>query len=153
MQCSTCGPVSGIQADNHIWCENCGMAIKEEVKYVTGYCQSYFSRSQVYCRVKRFGKYISRVSSDPDVLQQYHRILDLYSCFEFAWGRHPSRRIYFFAKPVMLKMCCDLLDIETNCPGLKDKNRERDQLQELHTLRKTPEFCSMHEVKKGSQND
>ena len=155
MQCPNCGPVSGIYDENHVWCEGCGQSMKSQVHYVTGYCQSYFSRSQVYCRVKRFGKYISRVTSDPNVLQQYHRILDIYSCFEFAWGRHigESRRIYFFAKPVMLKMCCSILQIETDSPGLKDKNREREQIAELNTLRLTREFRSMLEIKRGSEID
>ena len=102
MECPNCNTVgSGIHDDNHLWCDNCGHAIKDEVQYVTGYCQSHFSRSQIYCRVKRFGKYITRICSDLAVLQRFHDILDLYSCFEFAWIRNigDSTRIYFSQSP------------------------------------------------------
>ena len=154
MQCQNCNTVGGIRDGNHYWCDSCGTAIKQEVQYVTGYCQSHYARSQIYCRVKRFGKYISRVCQDPTVLQHYYQILDLYSCFEFAWIRHiiDSNRIYFFAKPVMLKMCCILLGIETDLAGLKDKNRELDQLRELQRLQATLEWQSMHDVKVMSEN-
>jgi len=154
MECPNCNTVgSGIHDDNHLWCDNCGHAIKDEVQYVTGYCQSHFSRSQIYCRVKRFGKYITRICSDLAVLQRFHDILDLYSCFEFAWIRNigDSTRIYFFAKPVMLKMCCMLLDIEADLRGLKDKNRELDQLRELKTLVDSREWQTMNEVKSRSK--
>ena len=154
MQCPNCNAVgSGIHDDNHVWCDSCGSAIREEVQFVTGYCQSYFSRSQIYCRVKRFGKYISRVCQDQSVLQSFHDILDVYSCFEFAWMRNigDSTRIYFFAKPVMLKMCCRILGIESDTPGLKDKNRELDQLRELGRLVESREWRSMYGVKSGSQ--
>ena len=154
MECPNCNTVgSGIRDGNHLWCDNCGHAIKDEVQYVTGYCQSHFSRSQIYCRVKRFGKYITRICSDLAVLQRFHDILDLYSCFEFAWIRNigDSTRIYFFAKPVMLKMCCMLLDIEADLRGLKDKNRELDQLRELKTLVDSREWQTMHEVKSRSK--
>ena len=102
MLCNRCNTeVSGIRDGNVIWCDNCGSAMKHEVQYVTGYCQSHSCRTQVYCRVKRFGRYISRVTKEPSVLQHYHQLLDLYSCFEFAWIRNKaaSSRIYFFAKP------------------------------------------------------
>ena len=150
MQCPNCGTVGGIQDGNHHWCDECGSCIRDEIQYVTGYCQSHFSRSQIYCRVKRFGKYISKACQDPTVLSQYYDILDLYSCFEFAWQRHlgDSKRIYFFAKPVMLKVCCSLLGIEADLDGLKDKNREQDQLRELSCLQASAEWQSMLEVKK-----
>ena len=154
MECPNCNTVgSGILDGNHYWCDSCGQSIKQEVQYVTGYCQSHFSRSQIYCRVKRFGRYITRVCSDQAVLQRFHDILDLYSCFEFAWIRNigASTRIYFFAKPVMLKMCCMILEIEADTPGLKDKNRELDQLRELTTLVETREWQSMNSVKQGSK--
>ena len=156
MECPNCNTVgSGIHDDNHLWCDNCGHAIKDEVQYVTGYCQSHFSRSQIYCRVKRFGKYITRICSDLAVLQRFHDILDLYSCFEFAWIRNigDSTRIYFFAKPVMLKMCCMLLDIKADLRGLKDQNRELDQLRELKTLVDSREWQTMNEVKSRSKYD
>ena len=151
MLCNSCSTeVSGIHDGNAIWCENCGTAIKQEVRYVTGYCQSHSCRTQVYCRVKRFGKYISRVTNDPSVLQHYHKLLDLYSCFEFAWIRNKeaSSRIYFFAKPVLLKLCSELLKLKPqNLPRLKDKIRELNQIQELMGLKKTIHWKSMNQIK------
>ena len=151
MLCNNCSTeVSGIKDDNAIWCENCGTAIRAEVQYVTGYGQSHSCRTQVYCRVKRFGKYISRVTTDASVLQHYHQILDLYSCFEFAWQRNlgESTRIYFYAKPVLLKLCCDLLKLKPqNLPSLKDKQRETDQIRELGWLKSLPCWKSMYQIK------
>ena len=151
MLCPTCSTeVDGIHDDNAIWCDQCGTAIKAEVQYVTGYCQSHSCRTQPYCRVKRFGKYISRVTKDASVLQNYHRILDLYSCFEFAWQRNLGRssRIYFYAKPVLLKLCCDLLKLKPqNLPALKDKQRESDQIAELNWLKSLTCWKSMHGIK------
>ena len=151
MLCNSCSTeVSGIHDGNAIWCENCGTAIKQEVRYVTGYCQSHSCRTQVYCRVKRFGKYISRVTNDPSVLQHYHKLLDLYSCFEFAWIRNKeaSSRIYFFAKPVLLKLCSELLKLKPqNLPRLKDKIRELNQIQELMGLKETIHWKSMNTIK------
>jgi len=151
MLCNSCSTeVSGIHDGNAIWCENCGTAIKQEVRYVTGYCQSHSCRTQVYCRVKRFGKYISRVTKDPSVLQHYHKLLDLYSCFEFAWIRNKqaSSRIYFFAKPVLLKLCSELLKLKPqNLPRLKDKLRELNQIEELMSLKETVHWKSMHTIK------
>ena len=151
MLCNSCSTeVSGIHDGNAIWCENCGTAIKQEVRYVTGYCQSHSCRTQVYCRVKRFGKYISRVTKDPSVLQHYHKLLDLYSCFEFAWIRNKqaSSRIYFFAKPVLLKLCSELLNLKPqNLPRLKDKLRELNQIEELMSLKETIHWKSMNHIK------
>ena len=154
MQCPYCNTVGGILDGNDVWCDTCGRSIKQEMQYVTGYCQSHFSRSQVYCRVKRFGKYITRVCRDPAVLQYYYDILDIYSCFEFAWMRHlqQSNRIYFFAKPVMLKVCCEILSIKASLVGLKDRNRELEQLRELKSLQTTAAWQSMMSVKSGSKN-
>ena len=151
MFCNNCSTeVSGIQDDNAIWCENCGTAIRAEVQFVTGYGQSHSCRTQVYCRVKRFGKYISRVTTDASVLQNYHRILDLYSCFEFAWQRNlkESSRIYFFAKPVVLKLCCEMLKLKPqNLPALKDRQRETDQIDELNWLKEQVCWKSMYQIK------
>ena len=151
MLCNRCNTeVSGIRDGNVIWCDNCGSAMKHEVQYVTGYCQSHSCRTQVYCRVKRFGRYISRVTKEPSVLQHYHQLLDLYSCFEFAWIRNKaaSSRIYFFAKPVLLKLCCELLKLKPqNIPALKDRLRERDQIRELMGLKQTEHWRSMHHIK------
>ena len=157
MICSHCNTeTNGIRDDNALWCDGCGHAIKSEIQFVTGYCQSHSCRTQIYCRVKRFGKYISKICSDYSVLQRYHDILDLYSCFEFAWIRNKivSKRIYFYAKPVMLKICCELLKLETqNLSGLKDKSREADQLIELNNLIKTAAYSSMFAIKtRGSEN-
>ena len=151
MLCNRCNTeVSGIHDGNMLWCENCGAGMKHEPEYVTGYCQSHSCRTQVYCRVKRFGKYISRVTRDPSVLQHYDKLLDLYSCFEFAWTRNKenSSRIYFFAKPVLLKLCTELLKLKTqNLPTLKDKLRELNQIQELMGLKETVHWKSMHHIK------
>ena len=148
--CKCCNTEStGIHDGNTVWCENCGIAMKQEMRYVTGYCQSHSCRTQVYCRVKRFGKYVSRVTKEYSVLQRYHDLLDLYSCFEFAWNRSTtSQRIYFFAKPVMLKLCCELLKLKpTNLPRLKDKLREFEQIRELMLLKETHPWKSMHHIK------
>jgi len=67
-------------------------------------------------------------------------ILDLYSSLEFTWGcyKKKSKRIYFFAKPVMLQVCCGLLGMDTSSlPRLKDKTREKEQHEELASLQKT----------------
>ena len=154
MLCSRCNTeVYGMHDENAVWCENCGHAMKQEIQFVTGYCQSHSCRTQVYCRVKRFGKYISRVTKDPSVLQHYHQLLDIYSCFEFAWDKNRplSIRTYFFAKPVLLKKCCEVMDLKPeNLPSLKDACRERDQFRELATLQETIEWKSMHAIKTES---
>ena len=151
MLCDRCNTeVYGMHDDNAIWCENCGHGMKSDIKFVTGYCQSHSCRTQVYCRVKRFGKYVSRVTKDPSVLQHYHQLLDIYSCFEFAWDKNRplSIRTYFFAKPVLLKKCCEVLKLKTQkLPALKDLCRERDQFRELESLQQTIEWKSMHQVK------
>ena len=123
--------------------------MREQMRFVTGYCQSHSCRTQVYCRVKRFGKYVSRVANQYSVLQHYNDLLDLYSCFEFAWNRSTtSNRIYFFAKPVMLKLCCELLKLKpTKIPRLKDKLRELEQIRELMLLKETHPWISMHHIK------
>ena len=151
MLCDRCNTeVYGMHDDNCIWCENCGHAMKTEIHFVTGYCQSHSCRTQVYCRVKRFGKYVSAHVKDHSVLQHYHRLLDIYSCFEFAWSRNRDKsiRTYFYAKPVLLKKCCEVMKLKSQkLPALKDYNRERDQLRELATLQETIEWKSMHQVK------
>ena len=151
MLCDRCNTeVYGIQDDNALWCEECGHAMRTQIQFVTGYCQSHSSRTQVYCRVKRFGKYISRVTSDTSVLQHFHRLLDIYSCFEFAWdkNRDKSIRTYFYAKPVLLKKCCEIMGIKaSSLPSLKDASRERDQFRELEILANTIEWKSMHGIK------
>ena len=151
MLCDRCNTeVYGMHDDNCIWCENCGHAMKTEIHFVTGYCQSHSCRTQVYCRVKRFGKYVSAHVKDHSVLQHYHRLLDIYSCFEFAWSRNRDKsiRTYFYAKPVLLKKCCEVMKLKSQkLPGLKDKCRERDQFRELAALQETIEWKSMHQLK------
>jgi hypothetical protein len=139
MLCQTCNTeTNGILDTNVLWCDHCGTAMKNETHFVTGYCQSHSCRNQPYSRAKRFGKYIRKTCRDNiSVLCRYHDILDLYSCFEFVWvaNKQQSQRIYFFAKPVMLRCCCNILNIETNqLPNLKDKLREREQFIELMKL-------------------
>ena len=151
MLCGSCNTeVYGIYDDNAVWCDQCGHAMKSHIEFVTGYCQSHSSRTQVYCRVKRFGKYIARVTTDASVLQHFHQLLDIYSCFEFAWdkNRDKSIRTYFYAKPVLLKKCCEIMKLEPeNLPSLKDATRERDQFRELEVLAKTIEWKSMYDIK------
>ena len=151
MLCDRCNTeVYGIHDDNAVWCENCGHAMKSDIQYVTGYCQSHSCRTQVYCRVKRFGKYISSVTKDTSVLQHYHQLLDIYSCFEFAWSRNRDKsvRTYFYAKPVLLKKCCEVMKLKPQkLPGLKDLSRERDQFKELSNLQETYEWKSMNHIK------
>jgi hypothetical protein len=151
MLCDRCNTeVLGINDDNAVWCENCGHHMKSDIQYVTGYCQSHSCRTQVYCRVKRFGKYVSQVTTDISVLQHYNQILDIYSCFEFAWSRNRDKsiRTYFYAKPVLLKKCCDVMKLKpTKLPGLKDLSRERDQFRELNQLMETFEWKSMNQIK------
>ena len=154
MLCDRCNTeVYGMHENNTVWCENCGHAMKSAIQFVTGYCQSHSSRTQVYCRVKRFGKYITRVTTDTSVLQRFNEILDLYSCFEFAWNKNRplSIRTYFFAKPVILKKCCEIMDLKPEkLPSLKDASRERDQFGELARLQETIEWKSMHAIKTRS---
>ena len=138
MFCTSCNTETfGVHESNTMWCENCGHALNNATDYVVGYCQSHSCRNQVYSRVKRFGKYFKMVCHDISVLQRYNDVLDLYSCFEFVWIHYKgqSKRTYFFAKPVMLRLCCDILNIESNqIPSLKDKMREREQITELMAL-------------------
>ena len=115
---------------------------------VTGYCQSHSSRTQVYCRSQRFGKYIS--SRSPSVLHKYNDLLDLYSLFEFVWthNQNLTKRTYFYAKPVVLKLCCEILGLDTeNLPGLKDPLRELDQIQELKNLSTLPMFEQIRQLR------
>ena len=151
MICDSCSTdVYGMNEDNAIWCESCGACMQNCTEFVTGYSQAHSSRTQIYCRVKRFGKYVSRVTADYSVLQHYNELLDIYSCFEFAWqhNRDKSKRTYFYAKPVLLKKCCEIMKLKTQkLPALKDCNRERDQFEELCQLQQTREWSSMYDIK------
>ena len=137
MKCPRCNTETfGIQGDVHLWCDNCGNALKSSPVFVTGYCQSHSRKNQIYSRRKRFGKYLQSVCHQKSVLHSFYDILDLYSRFEFTWTKSESKRIYFFAKPVMLRICCEMLGIATdNLPSLKDKNRVKEQAVELTNLK------------------
>ena len=135
MNCQNCNTeTTGIQDGSHLWCTNCGSNIQHNPQFVTGYSQSHQCKSQIYSRRKRFRKYIQQVC--PSVLQ--YKVLDLFSNIEFCWTKSPSRRIYFFAKPVMVQFCCNALGISGDLPCLKDKHRENDQLAELGSLLNGP---------------
>ena len=138
--CKSCGTETfGIEDGGFVWCPDCGNRMHDAPKFVVGYCQSHSARNQVYNRRKRFGNYIRRVCKNVSVLQRYYDILDLYGTFELCWVRTPAKRKYFFAKPVMLKVCCRHLNLDTTgMPSLKDKNRELDQEQQLYALTKLP---------------
>jgi len=139
MECSSCGQLTpGIIDDSSLWCDKCGTCLKTQVEWVHSYDQlKRASRQQVYCRVKRFTKWVRQVCPQISNLPD---ILDLYSSLEFTWGcyKKKSKRIYFFAKPVMLQVCCGLLGMDTSSlPRLKDKTREKEQHEELASLQKT----------------
>ena len=153
MACDNCGTETfGVQEGGHLWCPHCGCSMRNTPHFVTGYCQSHSARTQVYNRRKRFGAYIQRVCKNVSVLQKYYDILDLYSMFELCWMRNPRKRKYFFAKPVMLKVCCRLLDLDTEgLPSLKDKNREVDQENQLQQLRSTKTWKYSMRVKDDSK--
>ena len=142
MECPNCKQTtSGIIEDNRLWCDKCGTSIREDTQFVPSYNTRYAPSQQIYSRVKRFTKYLQRLKI-PLVLANVYAIQDLYSSFEFTWGcnREKSKRIYFYAKPVILNFICKLLYIETELPCLKDHLREIDQYQELAILTNTTAF-------------
>ena len=137
MECPNCKEQTcGIIDDNHLWCDKCGSAIRSDVQFLPSYQNNHNApRQQLYNRRKRFTKYIQSLGLQA-VLTSIHAILDLYSSFEFAWVVHNnlSKRTYFYAKPCMLKVCCQMLQIDCTLPGIKDKSRERDQFKELKEM-------------------
>ena len=146
MRCPSCNTETfGIQDEVNLWCDNCGNVLQDSPVWVTGYCQSHSCKNQIYSRRKRFGKYVRSVCHNTSVLHSFYDILDLYSRFEFTWTKSESNRIYFFAKPVMLNFCCEMLGLETgNLPSLKDKNRIKEQARELSILKKCPLWKLMY---------
>lgn len=156
MRC-TCGTEThGIQEENGLWCESCGASLGEGAVFVVGYCQSHSRRNQVYSRRKRFGKYVLSVVHNKTILRAYYKILDLYSQYEFVWMATPSERKYFFAKPVMLKVCCAVLDLCSEAdlgrlPSLKDRNREADQARQLESLRATECWRQSYAMKNDTE--
>lgn len=140
MDCPHCHKTTpGIVDGNHLWCNMCGTSIRKQYQFVPDYNNPHSApRQQLYSRVRRFTKYIQKMCrGNPDVLGSFNRILDVYSTYEFVWCCHKemSKRIYFFAKPVMLQACCEILGIQAELPSLKDKNRELDQHVDLQKLR------------------
>ena len=146
MICPHCNTETfGVQDDVNLWCDCCGNILRDSPVWVTGYCQSHSRKNQIYSRRKRFGKYIRSVCRKPSVLHKIYDILDLYSKFEFVWTNSESNRIYFFAKPVMLRYCCEALGLETDdLPSLKDKNRVKEQAEELSNLKTGPLWTSFY---------
>ena len=153
MICPSCNTETfGVQDEVNLWCDCCGNVLQESPVWVTGYCQSHSCKNQIYSRRKRFGKYLRTVCHNSSVLQSFYDILDLYSRFEFIWTKSASSRIYFFAKPVMLRHCCEILKISTdNLPSLKDKNRIKEQARELRTLKEGMLWKKMYGHLKASQ--
>ena len=138
MECHHCGHKGHVQSEGHSWCTSCGAQVPGTQTFVVGFQQSHFPRGQVYNRRKRFVRYMKSLTLDGAVLDKWYSILDLYSKFEFCWSSSTSERTYFFAKPVMLKVCCHLLGVKADLPGLKDKNREHVQFAELDRIRGGP---------------
>ncbi len=149
MICPSCNTETlGIQDEISLWCDNCGNVLQESPVFVTGYCQSHSCKNQIYSRRKRFGRYLQTVCHDTSVLHSFYAILDLYSKYEFTWTNSASSRIYFFAKPVMLRYCCKELGLDvTGMPSLKDKNRIKDQANELSSLRKSSLWKKIYGLK------
>ena len=143
MECPHCKQQTpGIIDQNHLWCDKCGVSIRSHCEFVPSYNNCHYApRQQVYSRVKRFMKFV-RDLANPLVIRKFDAIVDLYSSFEFTWtcNRESSKRIYFYAKCVMLQVCCELLDVKTELPKLKDRTREIDQHRELNILSKTEAF-------------
>ena len=149
MECPACHQQTpGIIDESSLWCDKCGARIREHYVFVVGYGNRHSApRQQVYCRAKRFTKYVQKhCASMKHIMEAINDIVDLYSALEFAWCCHRSlsKRIYFFAKPVMLKFCCALLELNLQgLPKLKDKNRELVQFQDLSNIKDTPTFRVM----------
>ncbi len=142
MECHSCGITNtGIMEMNNIWCTNCGISMKAAPMYVVGYDnQHYCPKQQVYNRLKRFSKWTLDRVERKDILSAMRQIMDYFTCYEFVWHMHKdlTKRIYFFAKPVMLKVCCKILGISIEgLPSLKDLERESDQMMQIEKLVKT----------------
>lgn len=144
MQCASCHQQTpGIVDSNHLWCDQCGcsMADNYQLQHVSTFSNPHSaSRKQIYCRVKRFAKFVPTVCKDVEVLRNLQEILDLYSALEFTWivEKEIKQRIYFFASKVMLQACCQILKIKPiNLPSLKDTASEDDQHRQIEKLRKT----------------
>ena len=142
MECHSCGLKNvGILEMNNIWCTSCGISMKEKPQYVVGFQnQRYQPKQQVYDRLKRFSQWTFKRVDRKDVLKNMRSIMNYFSCYEFVWHVHKelTKRVYFFAKCVMLKVCCKQLGIPIEgLPSLKDLEREADQMEQLERLVKT----------------
>ena len=140
MECPHCSTwTSGILELNNIWCDSCGTSIRVKMDFVQSFQNPHdHVRQQIYSRVKRFTKWVQQLA-DPLVMSHMYSVIYIYSSFEFAWMMHKedSTRIYFFAKPVCLQVCCQMLHINADLPHLKDGNREKVQKEELKKLQTT----------------
>ena len=146
--CKNCETHPAVVHDqNSAWCTSCGVELAQETVYVRGYSNPQtYRRRQVYSRTKRFRDYILKSlvviskSTSHALLQLLNAILDIYGIIEFAWRSGVnSVRKYFFAKPVMLYVCCSLLGLETDSlPSLKDKARESCQYNEIAKIIEEP---------------
>ena len=143
MECPHCTKQTpGIVDGNQLWCSQCGTAIRPHFEYVQSFQNRHdMPRQQVYSRLKRFTKWIQKMNRK-DLLKHIYDILDLYSAFEFAWILHKEKsvRSYFYAKPVMLQVCTEMLGLQPSLPHLKDHSRELDQKMELEAMVKTKEW-------------
>ena len=145
MECPDCGIVNVIHEGGHLWCSLCGTSIQEKPQYVIGYNNShYIPRQQIYNRQKRFNKWVLvKCGHRSDVLSKMRPILDHFRCYEFTFHirKDLTKRIYFFAKSVMLKICCEHVNVSIEgLPTLKDINREIDQKKELIEMQKTDDW-------------
>ncbi len=156
MECPECGiKVVTIHENNHLWCAICGTSCKEQPKYVVGFNNThYIPRQQIYNRQKRFNKWVLLKCGDrADILGKMRAILNHFRCYEFTFHIRGdlTKRIYFFAKSVMLKVCCDHVGVSTEgLPTLKDINREIDQKCELEKMHKTSDWKMVAESKLNS---
>ena len=149
MECPSCHETTpGIIDESSLWCDKCGTCIRANYVFVTGFQNRHSApRQQIYCRAKRFTKYVQKhCRVMRHIMGNIDDIIDLYSALEFAWCCHRalSKRIYFFAKPVMLKYCCAILQLSlVGLPELKDKNRELVRFEDLTIIKGSATFRTM----------
>ena len=133
MVCPYCNTAAhGICAEGIEWCPDCGTGLRLE-PFVSRWQDQLQVFKTPYNRRARFERYLNKF---PAVLQYRYAILDLFSRFEFCWIHTGSTRKYFFSKPVMLKVCCELLQVKAVLPFLKSQTREQKQVRELQKLYK-----------------
>ncbi len=148
MECPHCHRGQGVVDGNFVWCNSCGVCLKEEITWVTSYSQPRPTRQQEYSRVKRFQTWVAKIR--PQLVADLVTLTEWYNCYETAWKAHLNMtpRIYFFCKPVMLQVICAHVGLPTDdLPCLKDKQRERDQWKSLEILRSTPTWNWISQVR------